>query len=222
MQFRIDGNPDQAELTVALQPDEKVRCEAGAMSRMAEHLDMRITTGGGFLKGLLRSVAGGESLVQGEFSAPQGGWITLAPRAPGTILHQRLEQRPLWLAAGAYLASSTDVRLRTRWGGLRGLFGGAGLFVLQAEGPGDVFVSATGTVVERELTSSDGELIVDTGHVVAWEDSVEYRITGMGGIKSTLFSGEGLVTRFSGQGKVWLQSRTLGEFAGWIRPYLRG
>ena len=73
-------------------------------------------------------------------------------------------------------------------------------------------------IVERDL---DGELTVDTGHVVAWEPSLDYSIEGMGGLKQTFFSGEGLVMRFAGAGKIWLQTRTLGETAGWITPYLR-
>ncbi|MCH2103054.1 MAG: TIGR00266 family protein [Planctomycetes bacterium] len=91
-------------------------------------------------------------------------------------------------------------------------------FVFDVEGDGDLLFNAYGAIVEREL---DGELTVDTGHVVAWEPTLDYSIEGMGGLKQTFFSGEGLVMRFSGQGKLWLQTRTLGETAGWITPYLR-
>ena len=64
-----------------------------------------------------------------------------------------------------------------------------------------------------------GEFVVDTGHVVAWEPSLSYTIGGMGGIKQTLFSGEGLVMRFTGQGKIFLQTRHLPALAGWLTPF---
>ena len=63
-------------------------------------------------------------------------------------------------------------------------------------------------------------LVVDTGHVVAWESTLDYSIGGMGGLKQTLFSGEGLVMNFTGRGRIWLQTRTLGQTAGWLVPYL--
>jgi uncharacterized protein (TIGR00266 family) len=100
---------------------------------------------------------------------------------------------------------------------LKALFSGEGAFVLDVEGSGELLFNAYGAIVEHDL---DGELTVDTGHVVAWEPSVNYSIEGMGGIKQTLFSGEGLVMRFSGTGKIWLQTRTLSETAGWLGPYL--
>ena len=83
---------------------------------------------------------------------------------------------------------------------------------------GDLFFNCYGALVEKEV---NGELIVDTGHLVAWEPSLTYRIRGMGGIKQTLFSGEGLTMEFSGTGKVYLQTRYLNETAGWLTPYLR-
>ena len=136
---------------------------------------------------------------------------------PGAIVHRKMEGELLRLSAGSYLASSAGISLETRFGGLKALFSGEGAFVFDAQGEGDLLFNAYGAIVEREL---DGELTVDTGHVVAWESSLDYSIEGMGGLKQTLFSGEGLVMRFSGSGKIWLQTRTLSETAGWITPYL--
>ena len=83
MEFKIDGNPDYGELTVGLQPDEKVLCESGAMSRMSCHLDLQSRVLGGLLAGLGRKLLGGESFFVGEYSGPHGGWVTLSPSRPG-------------------------------------------------------------------------------------------------------------------------------------------
>jgi uncharacterized protein (TIGR00266 family) len=120
------------------------------------------------------------------------------------------------LTAGAYLASTTGIQVSPKFGGFRALFSGEGAFVLEVSGEGELFFNAYGGIVEKTI---DGEFVVDTGHVVAWEPTLAYRITGMGGLKQTLFSGEGLVMRFTGQGKLWVQSRHMGGLAGWLRPY---
>ena len=89
--------------------------------------------------------------------------------------------------------------------------------MINVTGTGDLFYNSFGGVIEKDV---DGELVVDTGHVVAFEPSLSYTIGGMGGIKQTLFSGEGLVMRFSGRGKLVLQTRQLPALAGWLRNYI--
>ena len=121
------------------------------------------------------------------------------------------------MTAGAFLAASKDVILKTRFGGFRAFFSGEGAFFIECSGLGVLLFNAYGAVVEREI---DGEFTVDTGHVVAWETSLDYKIGTLGGFKATLFSGEGLVMRFSGRGKIWLQTRHLGAMANWLTPYL--
>ena len=79
-----------------------------------------------------------------------------------------------------------------------------------------MFFNSYGAVVERVV---QGSLTVDTGHLVAWEPTLEYRIRGMGSIKKTLFSGEGLVMAFTGSGRIFLQTRHLGGFVRWLSPF---
>ena len=219
MEFQILGNPDYGELTVALSPGEVLRCESGAMSRMSRSMDVRARMMGGFLSALGRKLFGGESLFVGEYTAEQGGWMSLAPGVPGSVQHHDLSRGSLMLTAGSFLACSPDVTLRTRFGGLRYLFSGEGGFFLQVGGTGDVFYNTYGAVVEKDV---NGEITVDTGHVVAWEPTLEYSIAGMGGLKSTLFSGEGLVMKFRGRGRIFLQTRTMSESASWLSPFCVG
>jgi len=218
MEIRLDGNPDFGEATCKLAPSEVLVCEGGAMSRMSAGMDLNTRAAGGIMKSLFRAAGAGESFFLSEYSSGEGGFVTVAPVTPGAVVHREMQGEKLHLSAGSFLAASTGVSLETRFGGLKALFSGEGAFIFDAEGEGDLLFNAYGAIVERDL---DGELTVDTGHVVAWESSLDYSIEGMGGLKQTFFSGEGLVMRFAGAGKLWLQTRTLGETASWITPYLR-
>lgn len=217
MQFKVDGNPDYGEVGIALQPGEQVLVESGSMTRMSHLLHLRTRLMGGVLPALARKVFGGESFFMGEYSGPAGGWLAISPRVPGTVLHRRIGAGGLRLTSGAFLACEPSVRIKTRFGGLRSIFSGEGAFVLDADGEGDLFLNAYGGVVEQDIS---GGIKVDTGHVVAWEPTLDYKIIGMGGLKQTLFSGEGLLMHFTGTGKLWTQTRTLRSTAGWITPYL--
>ncbi len=220
MQYDIRGNPDYGEVVFQLDPDDKILVESGSMSRMTPGLPMSTRVIGSKLGALARKLVGGESFFVGEYGGSGGGGeVAISPGLAGTVVHYPLEGVPLRLTAGAFLACTTGVSLKTRFGSLKGLFSGEGAFFLDAIGQGDLFFNAYGAVIEREL---DGALNVDTGHLVAWEPTLDFKIGGMGGIKQTLFSGEGLVMRFEGRGKIWLQTRTLGHTAGWITPFLTG
>ena len=218
MQFRLEGNPDYGEVVADLSPGDMVYAESGAMSRMSTTVDMRSRAMGGTMAALARKFLGGESFFLGEYSTSTGGLVAFSPRHPGTVLHRRLQGETLNVTGGSFLACTPDLQMKTSFGGLKALLSREGAFLLALSGTGDLYLSAYGGVLEKEV---DGSFVVDTGHVVAWEPSLDYRITGMGGMKQTLFSGEGLVMAFSGRGTVWVQSRTLNETAGWLSPFCR-
>lgn len=105
------------------------------------------------------------------------------------------------------------------FGGSKTFFGGEGLFLLEMSGTGPAFVSSYGAI--DEVTVDPGEtVVVDTGHIVAFEETLEFDVRRVGGLKSTLFSGEGLVCEFSGEGRVWTQTRSPGAFLAWLIPKL--
>ena len=216
MDHSIDGNPDYGHLTVRLNPGESFIAEGGSMAWMSADTEVKARLLGGFLRALVRKVAGGESLFVGEYSHPSGGEVTFSPAAPGTISHRRLSGDSLLLTGGSFMACSPGVNLATKFGGLRSMFSGEGMFLIECSGFGDLFFNTYGALIEREV---NGSFTVDTGHVVAWEPSLDYSIRGMGGLKSTLLSGEGLAMRFSGSGKIYLQTRTMESLAGWLTPF---
>ncbi|MEM4472483.1 MAG: TIGR00266 family protein [Archaeoglobaceae archaeon] len=99
--------------------------------------------------------------------------------------------------------SSPTLNIDVKWGGAKTFFAGKGLFLLKIEGSGDLFLSSFGGI---EVLEVDGKPSVYTRHIVEFEDSLDFKIKGAGGLKATLFSGEGLVAEFNGKGKVWIQT----------------
>ena len=219
MDFRIDGNPDYGQLRVELRPGERIVAEGGSMAWMSAGTKVKVRLLGGLVKALIRRLVAKESLFVAEYSHPGIGMVTFSPATPGSVAHRRLDGGSFILTAGSYMASTAGVTLKTRFGGLRSLLSGEGAFLIECSGTGDLFYNAYGAMVEKEI---DGSLTVDTGYVVAWEPSVSYSIRGMGNLKSTLLSGEGLALRFSGSGKVFLQTRTMDGLAGWLTPFSKG
>ncbi len=216
-EVQIIGNPDFGTLECRLAPGQAILVEGGAMAYMSEGMEVRSRLMGGLLKALIRRVFGGESLFVGEYTHSRGGVLGVSPSVPGKVIHRVLQGETIFLQAGAFLACSPKVFIGTQFGGLRAIFSGEGLFFLKCSGNGDLFFSAHGDIFEKSV---EGELTVDTGHVVGWESSLDWTIGGMGGLKSTLFSGEGLVIKFKGRGKVWLQTRTEGGLAGWLSGFM--
>lgn len=219
MQVDIVSNPDFGHLEVSLGAGEQILCESGAMAAMDSDLQLTTKMMGGLFPALWRKIVAGESLMCGVYSSPRdGARLWLSPAIPGQVLKYSLSGRSLLLTSGSFLCCTDGITLGTRFGGLRGIFSGEGAFFIEASGNGDLWFNSYGAIIEQEVS---GELIVDTGHVVAWEPGLNWTVTGMGNTFSTLFSGEGLVLRFSGQGKVWLQTRCMSGLASWLSGYCR-
>ena len=129
------------------------------------------------------------------------------------------KQRSITVQSTSYLASTKGIMTDLIWGGFSRLFSKEGAFFLRCKGSGTVLINAYGAIEKREI---DGKIRVDSGHVVAFEGNLTHSIRRVGGWKSTLFSGEGLVLEFSGQGTLWLQTRNMAGLIPWITPSLPG
>ncbi|WP_121821719.1 TIGR00266 family protein [Halostella salina] len=220
MEHEVRHRPSFALLDVSLNRGESITAEAGAMVSHSDGIDITTDRGdSGLLSSVKRSVFGGESFFRNTFEATDPGNVTLAPPLPGDVVHQELQSETLYVQSGSYLAADRDIDLDTEFGGGKTFFGGEGLFLLRLTGTGDAFLSSYGAV--EPVTLDPGErYVVDTGHIVAFEDQVSFDVRKVGGLKSTLFSGEGLVCEFEGQGTVWLQSRSQDAFLSWLVPQL--
>jgi uncharacterized protein (TIGR00266 family) len=229
MQHDIEHGPAFAWLRVRLEPEERIVAEAGAMVRRSTALEVETRLNASkkagffgmlvaFFVALMRKLFGGETMFLNEFWGPQGGEVVLAPKLSGHILRKSLDgTRTLFVQSGGYLASTAGIDTQLRFGGLRTLFGGEGLVLLQCSGRGDVFVNSYGGITEVPV---DGQFVVDTGHIVAFDGALDFRVRSIGGAKSFLFSGEGLVCEFSGRGTLYIQSRNLKALVSWVTPLL--
>lgn len=131
--------------------------------------------------------------------------------------HVYLDNNIIYLQNSAFVASDMEVNVETKWQGLvKGFFSGESLFLIRCSGVGDLWFNTYGAMIEIDVK---GDYVVDTGHIVAFTDGLDYRITKVGGYKSLFLSGEGLVCRFSGEGKVWIQTRQAPAFAAWLYPF---
>lgn len=215
MHFEIQYNPAHSLATAHLNPGETVRAEASAMVSMSRNIDIETNTGprgAGFFGKLKRGFLGGESFFQNTFRArSQGAHVTLAPRLCGSmIVHELSPAESLLIQGSSYVAAPDSVMVDTQFQGFKGFFSGESLFFLKATGQGPVLINAFGAIETYEL---NGELIVDTGHLVAFSEGIQYSIQKAGDSWIQAFlSGEGIVLRMQGRGRVYLQSRNPNEF----------
>jgi uncharacterized protein (TIGR00266 family) len=209
--YKIEHSPSYAQLELKIPANYTVLVESSAMAAMDSHITMKSKVKGGLLKGLGRMLAG-ESLFISEFTAPgQPGKLYVSPGVPGDIQHYHLDGNSLMLQSSAFVASSPTVEIDSKFQGFKGFFSGESLFLLKATGQGDIWFSSYGAIVEIPV---EGSYIVDTSYIVAFEDTLNYTVELLGGLswknlKTGILGGEGFVCRFSGKGKLWVQSRNL-------------
>ena len=230
MEEHFEFNPAYALLTYALSPGESINVEPGAMVAMGGVEMQTKSSGGGIFKSLKKALVGGESFFLNTFTAgPAGGWVSIAPGSPGDI--KGFDVQPgsqLFIQGGSYLSSTTNVQTDTQFQGMKGFFSGESVFFIrafvevvegQAPAPGRVWYNSFGAI--KQIPVQPGQTItVDTGHLVAFEDTVQYTISKVGGMKSFLVGGEGLVMNFTGQGSIWIQTRNVGSLASKLIPFL--
>jgi uncharacterized protein (TIGR00266 family) len=219
MQTEILYQPAYSLCRVTMNPGESLRAESGAMVSMSGGLRIETKATGGIMKSLGRSILGGESFFQNTFHAESGGEVTLAPELPGDILTFDLAGQELVVQSGSYVASHTDIQIETKWGGAKTFFGGEGLFMLKCAGAGLLVISSYGAI-HRVSVPAGQSYVVDTGHIVAFPAGMGYQVRKVGGLKSTVFGGEGLVCEFQGPGDLYLQTRSPQAFLSWLIPQL--
>ncbi len=218
MQIDVQYRPAHSLAVVSLDGGESIRAEAGAMVSMSSHVQVE-TDGpmskrsGGFLKGLKRAFLGGESFFTNLYRVPPGaaGEVTLAPSLCGDmVIHQLQPGEELMIQGSSYVAAPDTVMIDSKWQGFKGFLSGETMFFLKASGQGPVVLNAFGAIETIDL---NGELILDTGHLVAFTSGLSYEISKASkGLIASFLSGEGLVLRFRGTGKLYVQTRNPSEY----------
>jgi uncharacterized protein (TIGR00266 family) len=220
MDIEILYRPSYSLGKITLEGGEEVLVEGGSMVSMSDGIDLETGATGGLWRSLSRSLFGGETFFQNTCRAPSGGGaVWVAPALPGDLLALDLRRESMLVQSGSYVASAMGIEVETKWSGAKTFFASEGLIMLRASGVGPMLVSSYGAI--HEMSLGDGErYTIDTGHLVAFSEGIGFRVRTIGGVKSTMFSGEGLVVDLTGPGRVLLQSRSTDHFLAWLIPQL--
>lgn len=223
MDIEIQLGPGSSAAKVSLESGETLTAEGGSMIAMSS--DMSLTTStykknkGGVLKALKRMVSGESFFMNHYEPSSNGGNVYLATALPGDMMTMELNGQGLVVQGGSYVASSHDIEIDFSWQGLKSAFSGEGLFWLNINGTGKIIVNSFGAIYPIEV---DGDYIVDTGHIVAFDETLDFKITKAGkSWISSFLGGEGLVCKFKGKGTVWCQSHNDTSFGQVVGPKLR-
>jgi len=219
--YKIEHSPSYASLVLNLKTNETVVVESGAMAAMDTCIKMKSRAKGGLMKGLGRMVSG-ESFFISEFTAEgKSGQLYVSPGVPGDICHYYLQGNGLMIQSSGFVAASPTVEIDTKFQGFKGFFSGESLFLIRATGVGDIWFSSYGAIVEIPVA---GDYVVDTSYIVAFEDTLNYNVEMLGGLsfrglRTGILGGEGLVCRFNGEGRLWVQSRELYSLINFLNPF---
>jgi uncharacterized protein (TIGR00266 family) len=219
MQFKIHYPDTFSFLEIQLQHGESVKAESGAMVTMDETVDIDGKLEGGFMKGLGRMLAGEKFFFQTLKASRGAGTVTLAPVHMGGIVPLELNGATYMIQKDGFLAGSEGVEIDTHMQNMaKGFLSGEGFFIMKVSGKGTVFVNSYGAIHPVDIEAGK-TLVIDNQHLVAWPENMTYNIekASKSGWISSMTSGEGLVCRFHGPGRVYIQTRNPGGFADWIR-----
>lgn len=214
MQIELVHQPGSAAAKISLDPSEHITAEAGAMIAMSGDMGVTTTThkkGTGSLLKAAKRLLTGESFFLNHFTAgPQGGEVWLAATLPGDMMTYNLDHEGLIVQGGSFVSAEDSVDLDLSWQGFKSFLSGERVFWIQMKGRGQLVLNSFGAIYPVEV---DGEYIVDTGHVVAFTETLSFSLTKAGkSWISSFLGGEGIVLKFKGRGTVWCQSHNPTSF----------
>lgn len=222
MKIETKHGPSGTAALCHLSPGDRLTAEGGALMAMGPGIDMTTSTRSrgktGVMAGLKRMLSG-ESFFLNHFAARSESTLWLSTPLPGDLMTREMRGEGLVIAGGGYVASEDGVEIDLMWQGVKSIFTGAGIFWIRAKGTGALLLGSFGEIYPITV---DGEYTVDTGHVVAFEETLAFTISRAGGswIHSFL-GGEGFTVRFKGKGIVWCQTHNPMSFGQELRPHLK-
>jgi uncharacterized protein (TIGR00266 family) len=217
MKAEIKNRPSFANIHIQLEAGDRVTAEASAMASMSGSVALSTRTNGGFFTAFLRRFFGGESFFINEYTTESSGSLVLTQAWPGDIESIELNGTSLFIQPGAYIASSPGIRLGLGWAGLASWIGGEGLFRLKVSGTGTIWFGSYGGIITKDVSDT---YVVDTSHLIAYEPTIQMKVGLAGGLFSSFFSKEGLVSKIKGPGRIYMQSRSTEMFSAWINRQL--
>jgi uncharacterized protein (TIGR00266 family) len=212
--IKLQGSSAFRYMDLELAPGESIITEAGSMATMDPAVTMQTKFNGGFFGALIRKFLGGESLFINTFSnsTQQPRRMTLTAPTPGDVRAMPVTAEGLCLQPGAFIACTPGVKISVKYAGIVSFIAREGLFKLVAKGSGTVWFGGYGSILERSL---DGEVIVDSGHLISYDPGIRLKLQLPSGIIGSFLSGEGVVTRLEGKGRYYIQTRSVTGLAAW-------
>jgi uncharacterized protein (TIGR00266 family) len=223
MNVQIVHGPGNSAAKITLAAMESCTAEGGAMIAMSGDMGIQTTThkrGSGSLLQAAKRLLVEESFFLNHFTAgAAGGELYVAAVLPGDMFQYNLANESLIVQGGSFVTCAQGVDVGVGWQGFKSILSGEGLFWIRMSGTGNVVVNSFGAIYPVEV---NGEHIVDTGHIVAFNETLSFKISKAGSSWiSSFLGGEGLVCRFQGKGTVWCQSHNPSSFGHTLGPHLR-
>lgn len=224
MQTVISCRPAASVARITLQAGESFTCEVGAMIAMSPDITVETSArsrgSGGFMSGLKRMLSGENFFLNHFTSRAADQVIILGPGLMGDIVSHRLSGGSLIVQGSSWLASESGIEIDATFQGLgKALFSGESVFWVRCSGSGEVLLSSFGAIYEVQV---DGQYVVDTGHIVAFEDTLRFEVgKAASSLLGSFLGGEGLVCKFNGRGKLYCQSHNPPNFGGELGPLLK-
>ncbi len=223
MQVEFLHGPGNTAAKVTLAGGEHFTAEGGSMIAMSGDMQIETTThkkgSGGLLKAAKRMLSGESFFLNHYTAGSSGGEVFLATALAGDMLEYNLNNETLIVQSGSYVASEPNVNIDFGWQGFKSFLSGEKAFWLKISGQGKVVVNSFGAIYPIQVAGSH---IVDTGHIVAFSETLDFKLSKAGkSWLSSILGGEGLVCRFEGQGTVWCQSHNASSFGQTLGPKLR-
>lgn len=220
VEVRLTCQPAYTLAYCFLAAGESVLAESGAMAAMSAGVSVGAGVGpGGLVKAVARKQLGGESFFMARYTGEvHGAWVAFAPRFPGDIAQHHIStDTALLVQSGSLLAVSPDLDVDVKWAGMKAIALHEGSTILKVSGEGEALLAAYGGFQRFDL--GDGEqMVVDSGHLVAFGANIEYHVGPLGGLRVAAMSGEGLVAKLVGPGPVYIQTRAEQGLVNWMNP----
>lgn len=204
---------------IYLAADESVLVEPDGMATMSAGVRVDPGVGpGGIVKAAMRKSLGSESFFMGRYTAEvDGAWVGVAPKYPGDMSAEDLVDESILIEAGALVAVGGDLAIDVKWAGLKSIALREGATMLRVSGSGMLLVGSYGGI--QRFTLAEGEsLVVDTGHLVGFTDSMGFKVGPLSSATTSVLVGEGLVGVLTGPGTVLVQTRAEQSLKDWLFP----
>ena len=222
MKWEISGGSAFPVLKFTLNAGESIKSQAGAMVAVGGGLTLEGKVDGGGFKAIGRMFSGESFFMQHVIADAGGGWALLASPAPGSITEVEIKPgTELTVQKSGFLAGTSGIEVSSKVQSLaRGFFSGEGFFVVKLTGAGAAFLSTYGEAQTLDIAAGES-IAIDNGHLITWESSLAYEITKAASSWFSAFTtGSGFVCRFTGPGRVIVQTRNPWSLGAWISPYL--